>query len=407
MKYHAAFFSRQETQNLTSANSTFSKEVFANLNIVRALSGLVVVFAHFFQLYVMPVAGRSLPINIAIASAEYAVFAFFLLSGFLIALSIERNIQDHGYFDWRKYLKSRVARIYPALIASVFLCLLLYGLLNLLGMGGAGSLVRTSDVYPPSRMEFSLTQAEVFFTLMQTYAFGPGGYISANGPLWTLSYEVGFYLVAGLLVTLLRGVGLSRIFSVALLVLVAIVAIKMGKYLFLHYGTIWMLGVCLFLGIKKYGAYESKANIQKASLLKPTSLWVIVPGFGFLSFANILLASVGLDGAFIHNWLSSILIVVILFGITRFRRKIFRRFAKMADSTYTLYLFHFPLMLFFYAVIRDVHDMSPLLYYVVALMFTLFMVPINHYLAVFLEDRRLWESFWDKLRLQAVSCLNL
>jgi len=399
-----AFTFGEKPRNLATANRVLPKAAFANLNIIRALSGLVVVFAHFFQLYVMPVVGRTRPINIAVASAEYAVLAFFTLSGFLIALSIERNIHNHGHFNWREYLISRVARIYPALIASVILCLLLYGALHLLGISGAGSLSRPSDVYPASRMEFSLTPYEVIFTLMQTYAFGPGGYISANGPLWTLSYEVGFYLVAGLLITLMRGEGLSRIFSGVCLVLVAIVAIRMEKFLFLHYGSIWLLGVCLFMGLKNTGNCENiKVSEQKVYLANFSS-WSIVLLFSLLCFTNVLLALAGLDGALIHNWLASVFIITSLIGITRLRQNIFPRFVSLANSTYTLYLFHFPLMLFFYAVIRDIHDVSPFKYFIAASIFTICIVPACHYLAKILEDRKLWESFLEKLRTRTTSC---
>ena len=62
----------------------------------------------------MPVSGRTMTTNFFIGLSEYAVLTFFVLSGFLIALSINRNIEENGYFEWREYIISRVARIYPA-----------------------------------------------------------------------------------------------------------------------------------------------------------------------------------------------------------------------------------------------------------------------------------------------------
>ncbi len=378
-----------------------SYAAFSNLNTVRALSGMVVVFSHFFQLYIMPVAGRTAFVDLAISLAEYAVIAFFVLSGFLISLSVERNICRHGRFIWREYLLSRVARIYPALIASVLLCLALYGISFLLGLDGVGALTRASDAYPASRTEFSLSLDEVLFTLIQTYAFAPGGYLSVNGPLWTLSYEVGFYLVAGLLMTMARGTGTDRVFSAVLLLLVAVVAVRMEKHLFLHYGSIWMLGVFMFFLLKqraslKVGATGASASLHFWRVASPT--WAGILIFVFLFLPNALLEMAIGGGMFIHDFLAALSIVVAMYVLSCTRLAMNGHLAKMAGSTYTLYLFHFPLMLFFYAVIRDVYDRSPTQYFAAAFVLTLTILCISHYSARLLEDRRLWESLYARWR---------
>lgn len=302
------------------------------------------------------------------------------------------RIDYHGYFEWREYLISRVARIYPALIASVLLCLLLYSVLDAIGISGAGSLNRYSDVSPATRSEFTLSWFEVFFTLLQTYAFGPGFYISANGPLWSLSYEVGFYVVAGLLITLMRGRGFARIFSGICLVILAIVSIKFGKYLFMHYGTIWILGVALFFYFNRAGTSPAK--------------WYVGAIFTFfvLTLINVLLAFSVLEGAFVHNYLSAIIIIIALCFAGRTQQIIFLHFSKLADSTYTLYLFHFPLMLFCYALIRDNYDLLPIHYFTVADIFTLSIVLTCHFVSRILENRRLWLSVFNRavLKLQRV-----
>ena len=367
-----------------------SKTTFINLNMVRALSGFVVVFSHFFQLFVMPVEGRSFGINLALASSEYAVLTFFTLSGFLIALSINRNILSHGYFAWKEYFISRVARIYPALIASVFLCLFLYGILRLLGMVGPDSLNRVSDVYPASRSEFTMSKFEILSTLIQAYSFGPGGYIggyiNANGPLWSLSYEVGFYLAAGLLMTVISGREIARFLSAICFVGLVLGSIQFEKFLFFHYGTIWALGVGLFFVLERM----NRPRNQTSFLTKGD--WVLSLLFLLLTITNILFSLTGIEGSFIENYASSFLITALLFGLTRLRSSISSGLAQMADSTYTLYLFHFPMMLFFYAIIRDIYDQSPILYFSLACMFTIGLIPLIHRLAKFLENRRLWEK---------------
>lgn len=363
-----------------------SKAAFGNLNLVRALSGLIVVLSHFFQLFVLPVTERGRGVDWAIASAEYAVLTFFCLSGFLIALSIDRNLDKHGRFEWRQYLVSRAARIYPALIASVLLCILLYYALQAMGLGDPGSIPRTSDINPPSRTEFSLVWSEVVHTLAQTYAFGPGGYISSNGPLWSLSYEVGFYLYAGLLMTLIKGRGAARWVAMALLVLVAAIGIAAGKHLFLHFGTIWLLGVGLFFALKGPNPVAASAG---SSARYRRNLILMFLALGLL---NVPLALSGLEGAFLEGFLASAVLLLFLYLASRFRRPVLGGLARMADSTYTLYLFHFPIMLAAYVLIRDLHEASRTLYFTVALACTIALIPACHLLAKFLENRRLWES---------------
>ncbi|MFH2139881.1 MAG: acyltransferase [Pseudomonadota bacterium] len=405
MSRHHGAACLEEQSSAPCSSLELSHTAFINLNAIRALSGMVVVFSHFFQLYIMPVEGRTYFVNFAISMAEYAVIAFFALSGLLISLSIERNIRRHGCFMWREYLISRVARIYPALIASVLLCLILYGVLLLLGLDGAGALTRPSDVYPASRTEFSVSKAEVLLTLMQTYAFGPGGYIAVNGPLWTLSYEVGFYLVAGLLMTMARGAGIARLFAAVCLLLVVVVAIKMEKHLFLHYGSIWMLGVGLFFLLKRRADHVDDATVTSAcgyfSVLcwrTASSTWVGILIFVLLCLSNALLILAKGEAALIHDYMAALVIIAAMYVLACTRRTMAGHLAKMAGSTYTLYLFHFPLMLFFYALIRDLYDISPVQYFILASVLTLTILLTSHYSARLLENRRLWESFYARLR---------
>ena len=350
----------------------------------------------------MPVEGRTPLINIAIASGGYAVLSFFTLSGFLIALSVERNIEGYGYFNIREFVIARVARIYPALIASVILCISLYWTLHFFGISGELSLSRPSDVYPPSRTEFKLTLVEIIYTLMQTYAFGPGWYISANGPLWSLSYEVGFYILTGLFATLIRGRD-ARLFSALSIFCIAIVVFYMKKYLFLHYGTIWLLGVCLFINLKNNPNFEDIAKSEnKIPLINLSSS--IIALFIFLCLTNLMLALCIGDGGIIYNWIASVVSIMFLFGAIRLNRSIFPYFVGFANSTYTLYLFHFPLMLFFYALIRDIHEVSPSSYYMIAFIITISIVIVSHYLAKTLENQKLWKLFLKKFAILRTSC---
>jgi len=114
------------------------------------------------------------------ASGGMAVDAFFIISGFLIAASVERN-------SVRGYVVSRALRIVPALVVCTALCSFVLG-----------PLVTTLDHY--------LTYKEVwryFFgnvSLLTTKYFLPGVFeklpnTAVNGPLWTLHVEARLYVL--------------------------------------------------------------------------------------------------------------------------------------------------------------------------------------------------------------------
>ncbi len=378
----------QSKPNLHQAKKNTPDASFDNLNLIRALSGFIVVFSHFFQIFVLPVEGASPIRDFAMHLALYAVLAFFVLSGFLIAMSIQRNVSRKGYFDWKGYFVSRFARIYPALIASTIFCIALYAILGTMGHGGPEALARASDAHVPTRTGFIISKSEIFFTLLQTYAFGPGGYLNANGPLWSLSYEVGFYLWAGLAMVALKGRGVARALSVPIMLSLAFIACRYGKYMFLFYGTVWMLGVLLFLSLghsaRAEGFTEASSKRIKA---------VVLLALGVMVATDWVMAKLKPGEPLLHDFSTSLAIVAGLYGVARIRMPLATGISKMAESTYTLYLFHFPALLFTYALVRDLYSASPLLYYGISVATAVALLPLCHFGAKTLENRRLWESY--------------
>jgi exopolysaccharide production protein ExoZ len=126
-------------------------------------------------------------VNPYIPNGGYGLFLFFTISGYCILAAIEAN-PDQGFLN---YGIRRSLRIYPTFWAALGLSYLLYLLTIVTGT----RMVTASDGMP------TLTGWLSILTLTQIN-FGIDCPI--NGVVWTLSYEIHFYLAMGLLLFLPR-----------------------------------------------------------------------------------------------------------------------------------------------------------------------------------------------------------
>jgi peptidoglycan/LPS O-acetylase OafA/YrhL len=153
------------------------------LQVLRAVAALLVVWCHLKSNLVASPASN-LPDNwLSTEVGAIGVDIFFVISGFVIALTAEKLGND-----WRTFLAHRAARIVPVyyLISTYLLLIML-----------AGSLYRTNSSSVLNNLTFN--------NLFNTYGFIPlfdrttySNPLCTNG--WTLSFEIWFYLCfAGLM----------------------------------------------------------------------------------------------------------------------------------------------------------------------------------------------------------------
>jgi peptidoglycan/LPS O-acetylase OafA/YrhL len=143
------------------------------LDALRGFAALVVVAFHLSPYVVGPEPHAALLRHIDLG--KYGVLLFFLVSGYVIPMSLER----HG--SLRRFWVGRLFRIYPAFLAAsaVMGALIVAGVLTL-----TAPLQRES------------TAGALAHVTMQTDLLGVRGLVRV---FWTLSYEMTFYLmVAGL-----------------------------------------------------------------------------------------------------------------------------------------------------------------------------------------------------------------
>lgn len=160
-----------------------------NFNLMRLIAAWMVIYGHSWAITAAPGTDLITQLTKFRFAGGVAVDVFFVISGFLIASSLERN-------STRDYLMSRALRILPALLVCVLLTALVMGPL----LTTAANYWSQLDVWRYIAVNASLWSSEfwlpgVFDTLPRT---------AVNGSLWTLPIEAHLYLA--LLVAWLLGV---------------------------------------------------------------------------------------------------------------------------------------------------------------------------------------------------------
>ncbi len=155
-------------------------------DILRLLAAWLVLFSHCFPLGRRPQSEPMLSTLGFDTLGGVGVCIFFVLSGYLVTLSLERS--PHLL----EFARRRVLRIYPGLVAICLFSLLLLG--PLMTSWPAAAYWR----HPVTWQYLWTTGAwDIHYTLPGVFATNPMP--AVNGSLWSLPYEITCYLVlAGL-----------------------------------------------------------------------------------------------------------------------------------------------------------------------------------------------------------------
>lgn len=277
-------------------------------------------------------------IDMLSSSAEEFVIVFFILSGFFIAFSFERN-----NWSFKDFLINRVVRIYPPYLFSVLLAILVFLFI---------------DYYNPSLLNFGSTKPIVLRMSRSFHELNLSGfikslfylpqqdYIAGNLSYWSLLPEWIFYLVIPFLIGTKRWPLL--IFSIAYL-----------ANSLVHFGFenpllefVFEYGFYFFLGIETY-RFISKNNWQIKMPSKIVSYTILI----FVLFATIALGIAcehGLVKFEAASLLSACLLsVVSILTLLKYPNK--GAFYKMGvffgDISYSLYVCHLPIYYFLYALL--------------------------------------------------------
>ena len=162
-----------------------------------------------------------------------AVIVFFVISGYLVGGSVQRELEA-GRFQVKAYSAHRIARVYAALPAA----LLVGATLDVLGSRVFDYAAARSLATP--QPELSWTVALINLVNCQEII---GPVLGTNSALWSLSYEVWFYVLFGAIAVIVdqRRSYRCRTIGVGLSLAVAWFVGLMG----LSYFAVWLVGAAL------------------------------------------------------------------------------------------------------------------------------------------------------------------
>lgn len=244
-----------------------------------------------------------------------AVVLFFVLSGFLVGGKVFERSLDRS-FDLGAYARDRVSRIYvpfiPALaVTAIIACL--------------------TGVHPVSISSFLGNLAGLQSVCARAYG--------ANLPLWTLAYEIWFYVLGGCLGVVVCRKGQARAIALCGIMFVFALFTRLQASLLFC----WLLGA---------GGYLLLLAEDVSALAFGGGVVLAVFGLAFCEYIS---AHQGSFGNFLASGRVAELIfslgLAIVFPYLARRAPVskpvlgFERFGcKLASFSYTLYLTHFPLL---------------------------------------------------------------
>ncbi|MBK8530123.1 MAG: acyltransferase family protein [Rubrivivax sp.] len=300
------------TTSLVKADQAASARVL-QLDALRGLAACVVLAGHLAQVFWQPFvdAGHALVHGFATAS-RHAVLVFFLLSGYLIAAGIQRNVVRQGRFQPETYAAARLARLLPPLA----------GALLVTALAAIALALFTSP--PPALQARPLEYLTALLML--------GGLEQANPVLWSLNIEARLYLIAGVAAwAWTRRPRAAAGLALALLLTVLCTA-ERGD--FLLFAAVWLTGAAAATLPPVLQLWRRRLCVAALGtcllllLLQPLALSILEPR-PWLNAGIQLLA--GLAYA------------VLLFDL-RWPRPLLLLPAAAAGFSYTLYLLHWPLL---------------------------------------------------------------
>jgi exopolysaccharide production protein ExoZ len=299
-----------------------SKKIINSIQFLRGFAALAVVIHHtggYVKRYFEPNLLFADKFSIGFAGVDL----FFVISGFIIHFTSKKYLDNPSKL--KEYLQKRFIRVYPIywIITTIlfFSSWLIVLLLN--------------------KNIFSIGYPNTFLAYIQTYTLFPL-HFAINPVTWTLSYEIFFYLCFALLIIskrlwIIPALILAISFYNIFISVPETIEVKLNyfNFIFSGYNFEFMLGFLIYQFYKKI---KLSSIISVILLISAISIIVL---FGYEigdydSYKRVL--TFGLPSG---------LILLAFLNLEQNKAISFPKFTiVLGDTSYALYLIHFPMMLF-------------------------------------------------------------
>jgi peptidoglycan/LPS O-acetylase OafA/YrhL len=311
---------------------------YKRFDVVRGLAAIAVLVTHVVVIYVARITGSDRPLFYwAEILARHAVLVFFLLSGYLITVSILLNIKKNGKFDGVHYLTSRIARIYPPLCGAMLIILVAWAVIHAFGLPGAAQYGLPTDKYIETDA-FSVTVVDFIRALLMQ-----DGLLTTDSPLWSLYAEFHIYLIAMLGAMTYFARGNLRYVWLCLGTLLFVIWSYLWVW-FIFYALIWALGALVAIANSRVERIRAATRVSAwaaiVSVIAIAGWFAVAPDHD----AFVVNRPPLLPG-FVVQALCSVCYAYLLFSSNALNRVMPQALATTGDFSYSLYVIHYPLLL--------------------------------------------------------------
>ncbi|MGV6852790.1 MAG: acyltransferase family protein [bacterium] len=276
-----------------------------------------------------------------------AVMAFFVLSGFFVGGSI---VSKSTGFNWKQYLIARLSRLWSVLLPALIFTLIVSLILKSGYQDVLDGKYRELWLSGPSSSSPAVYNVKTFFGNMFFLQTIYVPVFSINGPLWSLSNEFWYYLMfpaiylasINLIKFDLNGF-LKNILVLGLIVLIVPVGFYLGF-------VVWLMGVLSF--------------VVFASKLQKFKLQMVILGVLYTCFA-LMVSKFNVMSPAISDLNIGIGIAILCIGVGSYSAtstgiKLFDRLIiGLSRMSYTLYLFHVPIVIYLASTQYGAAQMKP------------------------------------------------
>ncbi len=326
------------------APAPLSDQASAHLNMLRGVAAFVVLFGHWRNIFFVDwsqVRRRDVALDFFYGSTKYgheAVVVFFVLSGYLIGRTVLRAVWASRW-SAKHYAFHRLIRLELVLFPALLLCWLWDSAgMHLFSpsptyLGTSGSSVLLSPISPHISLPIFVGNLAFLQTLLVP-CFG------SNAPMWSLANEFWYYALFPCLVIVLTKYFSWTRRAIAAVVMIG-VALFIGRWMLGEF-SIWLLGVALIFLPRPHWL---KAR-QHSLFLAIAFLFVIVQLI--LTFDPR-----KLEGRGNTDYILAIAVTIFIYALLHHPQPVGGLYKKIASQaagfSYTLYLTHMPVLVFFSA----------------------------------------------------------